>query len=681
MSNANYLDMARQFLKSGQSAEVSRDFVTAIQHYRDAVSCYHRCAASSDPAFRQKYNEYADRILNEIKRLSTPNISPSNSPQRQTSNSDRYTSYEIEVLRVASKVKTVEKTITFLPWTEQDALDFPQNSQTFLDLDGLFSLNKKQLNYFERFERLSVLVPSFAQSNSSFSPFSITQSVVSNCSFIASLIVCANYESIYGSSLISKLIYPQNNSGLIISKSGKYIAKLRFNGCNRKVVIDDFLPYSSTTKPSILTAYSKNRHVLLVPLLEKAYLKLNGMSYDFNGSLSSYDLLTLIGWTPEVIDIKSQGNSFDWSRFFDGFGLGVCLATCSSSIITNLDLQSFKIQNNHAFAVIRVEKVENTTMITIIDPHGKGGSCDDGQLTLSFNDFCRYFDRLYISWNTNQLFSFKITNHFAILPKTSTTIGSIADCPQYLLKFSAQSIKNFHDKFWILLERHKFPDNSDNQFFAVHVKRCMESTVLDYTSRQFNLDSRKFEIFGEYSNSFHVLHKVSHQSSTDFIITIDERLKTTLSSYTITIFSCIPCQIDPLPHFTKLPNSKIHSLVWGENSAGGNRSNFNSFVSNPQISLFVKTAGLFIIGIECFVLDYCVGFSLLQSGGKNRIYQESHVKSVIYEPTFRTNSVFEQVYLSPGYYVLVPCTFDSNQFGEFDLFVFSKAGFEMERLQ
>lgn len=103
---------------------------------------------------------------------------------------------------------------------------------------------------------------------------------------------------------LANLIWPFNHTTLApeISANGKYVFRFNFNGCWRKVVIDDRLPVSKTTR--MLHVVDRNNPSLLWPaLLEKAYLKVRG-GYDFPGSSSCTDLWTILGWIPEQIHLQ-----------------------------------------------------------------------------------------------------------------------------------------------------------------------------------------------------------------------------------------------------------------------------------------------------------------------------------------------------------------------------------------
>ena len=103
------------------------------------------------------------------------------------------------------------------------------------------------------------------------------------------------------SQILSSVIYPYDHTlqQPVRSQNGKYIFRLYFNGCWRKVVIDDRLP--SSDGPRALYVLDRNNSRLLWPaLLEKAYLKVRG-GYDFPGSNSGSDLWVLTGWIPEQL--------------------------------------------------------------------------------------------------------------------------------------------------------------------------------------------------------------------------------------------------------------------------------------------------------------------------------------------------------------------------------------------
>lgn len=91
------------------------------------------------------------------------------------------------------------------------------------------------------------------------------------------------------------------------SASGKYILRLHFNGCFRRVVIDERLPASLTDR-TLYVVDRQNPRLIWPALLEKAYLKVRG-GYDFPGSNSGTDLWVLTGWIPEQLFLQRYFSS------------------------------------------------------------------------------------------------------------------------------------------------------------------------------------------------------------------------------------------------------------------------------------------------------------------------------------------------------------------------------------
>lgn len=98
---------------------------------------------------------------------------------------------------------------------------------------------------------------------------SIIQDIVTDCSFVASLCVTAEYERKFKKQLITSCIYPQNKLGQpCYNPNGKYVIKLVYNGIARKVVVDDLLPVSR--EGTLMCTFSTNKGELWASIIEKA---------------------------------------------------------------------------------------------------------------------------------------------------------------------------------------------------------------------------------------------------------------------------------------------------------------------------------------------------------------------------------------------------------------------------
>lgn len=150
-------------------------------------------------------------------------------------------------------------------------------------------------------------------------PLAVTQDLVSDCSFVCSLCIAASFELNFKKQLITKIIFPQNASGMpIYNAYGKYLVKLFLNGTFRKVVVDDFLPVDGANRLLCSSGQvSASSMELWVSIIEKAYMKVNG-GYDFPGSNSGIDLFALTGWIPEQVFFAEDSNSSSSSGKADG---------------------------------------------------------------------------------------------------------------------------------------------------------------------------------------------------------------------------------------------------------------------------------------------------------------------------------------------------------------------------
>lgn len=178
-----------------------------------------------------------------------------------TTNTGRsyYTDEEKRVLLTTSRINGID----YLPWMNVDLSEKFGSHLPYDDPNGLLSLSPKQRRNFSRWERPEGIYSSPTMISSIISAFSIKQTVISDCSFVASLSVCAVYEKKFNKKLITSIIYPRNKAGdPVYNPCGKYMIKLLLNGVPRKIVVDDRLPVGKHGE--LLCSYSNNKGELWV---------------------------------------------------------------------------------------------------------------------------------------------------------------------------------------------------------------------------------------------------------------------------------------------------------------------------------------------------------------------------------------------------------------------------------
>ncbi|KAM9089118.1 calpain-7 isoform 2-T2 [Megaptera novaeangliae] len=431
----------------------------AIELYTEAVDlCLKTSYETADKTLQNKLKQLARQALDRAEALSEPltkpsckikatNIKPKPppvrahfplgtnpflerpqpviSPQSCDAQGQRYTAEEIEVLRTTSKINGIE----YVPFMNIDLRERFAYPMPFCDRCGKLPLAPKQKATFSKWVRPEDLTnnPTMIYTVSSFS---IKQTIVSDCSFVASLAISAAYERRFNKKLITSIIYPQNKDGEPeYNPCGKYMVKLHLNGVPRKVIIDDQLPVDH--KGELLCSYSNNKSELWVSLIEKAYMKVMG-GYDFPGSNSNIDLHALTGWIPERIAMHSDSQTFSkdnsFRMLYQRFHKGDVLITASTGVMTEAEGERWGLVPTHAYAVLDIRELKGLRFIQLKNPWShlrwKGRysendvknwtpelqkclnfdprtaqKIDNGIFWISWDDLCQYYDVIYLSWN------------------------------------------------------------------------------------------------------------------------------------------------------------------------------------------------------------------------------------------------------------------------------------------
>ena len=282
----------QELLKRALSADEEDRKKDALDLYTQFVEL----TLKADPVNKKKLQGFCVQALDRAEELkkSLPSVSsttsltmPSVQPADESSlklPSGAPLSYTPEELRVLDHGSRINNLIV-VPFMNIDLKERFIYPLPYTDPDGLLALAPKQKSELIQWLRLSEITDDPRMvANASIEPLSIKQTVVSDCSFVASLIVAALYEIRFGKALISSILYPKNAAGKpIYNPSGKYSVKLHINGVPRKVLVDEMLPVGRHNQ--LLCSHSKNRNEFWISILEKAYMKVMG-GYDFPGSNS-----------------------------------------------------------------------------------------------------------------------------------------------------------------------------------------------------------------------------------------------------------------------------------------------------------------------------------------------------------------------------------------------------------
>eukprot|EP01083_Nonionella_stella_P149542 475152_1 len=468
-----YSEMRRgeALLRSATESEGSGRKHIALKSYKEAADYLCKVLKAKDlsgadkVSVRTKLEKCLNRaeFLSGIQPPSQPTertAAPAESKQPEASRTrGAYSEAELQVISRSSYVDGRR----YLPWISSDIGEQFDVGKPWKDPDGLLTLSPKQIPALGGWRRPSEIAenPTMIEQ---ISPHSVTQTLITDCSFVSSLIIAAEYERNHHKQLITSIIFPQDRNGIPrINPCGKYMIKLHLNGVPRKILIDDRLPVDR--HGGLLCSYSKIRNEFWVSLIEKAFLKVMG-GYDFPGSTSCQDLFCLTGWIPERIGIKDK-ETFNRDRIFDRIGeslrVGDSLITVSTGAMNESEADSLGLVPSHAYALLRVAKVGDLRLVQLKNPwarkrwtgayssHDSQGWTkklrnllkydpaqaqlkDDGRFWISYDDLLRYFDAIYMNWNPD-VFKYQTKQHMQWLKEVGPTndVKYLHENPQFKL--------------------------------------------------------------------------------------------------------------------------------------------------------------------------------------------------------------------------------------------------------
>ncbi|KAL1835651.1 hypothetical protein VTJ49DRAFT_1858 [Mycothermus thermophilus] len=449
----------------------------------------------------------------------------------------------------------------------------------------------------------------------------LAQDLATDCSVVASLCAAARHFGPNQDSLLAPLMYPYDHKAMRpqLSRSGKYVFRMYFNGSWRRVTIDDRLPASKTDR-TLYVVDRRNPRLIWPALVEKAYLKIRG-GYDFPGSNSGTDLHALTGWIPEQIFLQSDEIELDeiWNKIKKAYDERNAILTLGTGNILPEEEEALGLVKEHDYAVVDLKEEDGSHLLLIKNPWidslvwtGVGssatlkahtvGSTKDGasnQFWMVFEDVLQHFDSLYVNWNP-ALFSHRQDHHFRWEMPDKTEELVFTHNPQYsVLSPSGQPV-------WILLSRHW----QDGELDILRQRRAEKEHAHDGGSRDSSLaivsKQLGFTALAIYATSppgtrvplpdmSHRLHHHLLVDSPNILLRyqptpgvaqtlVVKQSELPLPSYTFTLsfFSHQPLTVAPAP--PPLPHSLSVRGAWTRRTAGGSPAH-PTYYTNPQYSL------------------------------------------------------------------------------------------------
>ncbi|UNI19703.1 cysteine protease, variant 2 [Purpureocillium takamizusanense] len=592
------------------------------------------------------------------------------------------------ILRLASRLHGNE----FPPWQSRPADDefsLSPGATQFRD-DAAFPLSATQAENFAGWKRpaeafrLDLAHETVDESTLMQLPdrCDLVQDITTDCSVVASL-SAATKVLVGKHAVLASIINPYDHEQgrPKLSPSGKYVLRMNFNGCARRVVIDDTLPASRTDR-ALFVVDRRNPHLLWPALLEKAYLKVRG-GYDFPGSNSGTDLWVLTGWIPEQLFLQREDFDLDetWERIKAAHQSHDIVVTLGTGRISAEEEQFMGLIGEHCYAVEDLTlAADGGRLLLIKNPwcnaplmagtarDGSRGVEKDNTTWMAIEDVAQHFESMYLNWNPG-LFAHRQDNHFAWDTPPKYLGGSVVRNPQFA--FSSPT----GGTVWVLVSRH-FVDAeleiARNRHGTMAAVACqlgfMSILVFDNKGKRVQVsDGAMYR--GPYVDSPQTLARLETAPGTQYTLVVDQH-EFPLSSYTFTlsIFSHTELHVreaeESMSHFIDRTGS------WGRRTAGGNPS-CPTYHQNPQYKLSIDRTTPLSILLSTDSTDAHIHIDLVWARGER--VSTIRVKDLVASSgEYRRGCAVADVpELEAGDYTMVCSTFDAGQIADFALRVAS----------
>ncbi|OKL59483.1 Calpain-like protease palB/RIM13 [Talaromyces atroroseus] len=582
----------------------------------------------------------------------------------------------------------------FPPWTEAPGpQEFELNSDGEKFEDKALRLSIAQRKVFNGWKRPEELVTDFASDESrSTATKDLVQDITTDCSVVASLCAATARTERGNNSLFRSVIFPYDYTRNLprISQSGKYMFRFYFNGCYRKVVIDDRLPSSKTAR-SLFVIDRNNSDELWPAFVEKAYLKLRG-GYDFPGSNSGTDLWVLTGWIPEQIFLHHEDVAPDqlWRRILGAFRYGDVILTLGTGELNEREERLQRLISRHDYAVLDLNETDGYRQLLIknpwadsssVTPHNYGrssnngnsrGNCSQpqssshpllpGSFWMDYDQIFQNFDNMYLNWNPG-LFTTRQDIHFTWdLAKSHLDEHCFADSPQ----FSVSTVAG--GPVWLLLSKHfrsintnANANNTESGFISLYVLKKDGRRV-------FISDNAYYR--GPFVDSPNTLARIDMEANSTYTVVVAEQsLPLTAQNFTLSAFS--RNEVTLRPAVDKFVHTRQVEGEWRSPITAGGNTESPRYPSNPQYALQVTDTADVLILLETSNADLAIHTKLFWSDGK-RVSTVKKRDIIADSGHYRPGCVVaETEQLRAGSYTVVCSTFLPDQVAKFNLWVFA----------
>ncbi|KYK54547.1 PALB protein [Drechmeria coniospora] len=563
---------------------------------------------------------------------------------------------QLHILQRASRLHGND----FPPWDghpSPDEFDLAPGVAPFTD-DALFRISPTQAANFSAWTRPAQvfgLVQDRDEARDEECMMQLTghadfvQDITTDCSVVASLSAAAKV-LVGKHAVLSSILYPFNHvkGRPALSASGKYVLRMNFNGCFRRVVVDDRLPASRTDR-ALFVIDRQNPRLLWPALLEKAE--------DFNLD-ETWDRIKAAHERQDVVVTLGTGRISAEEERLMGL-IGEHDYAVEELLHTSHDgSRSLLIKNPWCDA----------PLMTGTRLPGDQGTRGDNTAWMALEDVAQHFESMYLNWNPG-LFPHRQDHHFTWQVPPKYLAASLVRNPQFTISSSTGGT------IWVLVSRH-FVDaeldiarnRGDSMAAVARQLGFMSILVFDNHGKRVQVsDGETYR--GPYVDSPQTLARLESSPGKKYTLVVDQH-ELPLSNYTFTmsLFSHAPLEVMEATEEMQYVEEKLGS--WGRRTAGGN-SSCPTFCQNPQYKLSISKPGPVSILLCTDDRDLHVHVDLVWAQGRRVTTVRNRDLASSSGEYRRGCAMAEVATLEAGTYTVVCSTFDPGQTAAFSLRVAS----------
>ena len=425
------------------------------------------------------------------------------------------------------------------------------------------------------------------------------QDILPNCSFVSSFLAIVDNEI-----PIINIISPHK-------QSQKYKVQLQFNGTSRSVTIDSNLPVMPNSRNLIIKS-STDPNLYWPALIEKAFLKIMGKGYDFNGSNMANDAYLLSGWLPQIIKIvngKLPNNIGDlWELKLQGkVTLGIGTGSLSKKLSSLLNLIS-----EHDYMVNKYHTEDGS--ITVKNPWLD----QKVQRFINIKDLT-YFRYLYVNWKPEEI---------------TCQQNFLYEMKPFCFNQPQFTITNIEES-WLLLERH-LPEEQQWMDFNVFETEYKVMSPMQYKKYLSVETNNRLQLIKLKPGIFTI------------VISSNKSGKFTLTSF--------GGKFEKLKY--QYENFNTIDGEWTLDTNGGNWA-LSTYIKNPQYDITISESTDLVVGMYG---NGQINFHLFHSDTKigQRLRKFDKTKLENYQ-NYNTSMQLQKYHLSPGNYKLVVSEYERGQ--------------------